>query len=78
VYLDFYDAALCNLGFMICGSYKELVWPPLLYTKRSHQKAPQILRVVNKPKKHEKTAKECFDTVPSPRGGFGGLSPPND
>jgi len=22
---------LCNLGFTICGSYIEQVWPPLLY-----------------------------------------------
>jgi len=32
VFLDFYVAALCNLGFTICGSYIEQVWPPLLYT----------------------------------------------
>jgi len=31
VFLDFYVAALCNLAFMICGSYIEHVWPPLLY-----------------------------------------------
>jgi len=31
VFLDFYIAALCNLGFTICGSYIEQVWPPLLY-----------------------------------------------
>jgi len=23
-------AALCNLGFTICGSHVEQVWPPLL------------------------------------------------
>jgi len=22
---------LCNLGFTICGSYIEQVWPPLVY-----------------------------------------------
>jgi len=30
-FLDFYVAALCNLSFMICGSYIEQVWTPLLY-----------------------------------------------
>jgi len=30
VFLDFYVAALCNLGFKICGSSIEQVWPPLL------------------------------------------------
>ena len=30
VVLDFYVAALCNLGFTICGSHIEQVWPPLL------------------------------------------------
>jgi len=30
-FLDFYVAALCNLGFTICGSYMEQVWPPLEY-----------------------------------------------
>jgi len=24
-------ATLCNLGFTICGSYIEQVWPPLVY-----------------------------------------------
>jgi len=28
-FLDFYVAALCNLGFRICGSYIGQVWPPL-------------------------------------------------
>jgi len=32
MFLDFYAAALCNLGFMICGSYIEQVWPPLQYS----------------------------------------------
>jgi len=32
VFLDFYVAALCNLGFTICGSYTEQVWPPLVYS----------------------------------------------
>jgi len=31
VSLDSYVAALCNLDFPLCGSYMELVWPPLLY-----------------------------------------------
>ena len=31
VSLDFYVAALCNLGFKICVSYIEQVWPPLVY-----------------------------------------------
>ena len=31
VFLDFYDAALCKLGFTICGSYIEQVQPPLPY-----------------------------------------------
>ena len=29
VFLHFYVAALCNLGFTICGSYIEQVWPTL-------------------------------------------------
>jgi len=29
VYLNFYVAAQCNLGFTISGSYIEQVWPPL-------------------------------------------------
>jgi len=31
VFSDFYVAALCNLGFTICGSYIEQVWSPLIY-----------------------------------------------
>jgi len=31
VFSDFYVAALCNLGFTICGSYIEQVWPTLVY-----------------------------------------------
>ena len=31
MFLDFFVAALCNLGFAICSSYKGQVWPPLLY-----------------------------------------------
>jgi len=31
--LDFYIAALCNLGFMICGSYIEQIWQPVVKTK---------------------------------------------
>jgi len=34
VFSGFYVAALCNLGFTICGSYTEQVWPPLLYKFR--------------------------------------------
>jgi len=30
VFLDFYIAALCNLGFTIRGSYIEQVWPTLV------------------------------------------------
>jgi len=30
VLLDFYVADLCTLGFTICSSYIEQVWPPLL------------------------------------------------
>jgi len=33
VFLDFYLAALCNMGFTICGSYIEQVWSPLTYSK---------------------------------------------
>jgi len=29
VFLDFYVAALCNLGVATCGWYTEQVWPPL-------------------------------------------------
>jgi len=29
VFLDFYVAALCDVGFTICGSYMVQVWPPL-------------------------------------------------
>jgi len=32
VFLDFYVAAVCNLGFTICGSYIEQVRSPVLYT----------------------------------------------
>jgi len=32
VFLDFYVAAYCNLGFTICGQYVEQVWPPLQET----------------------------------------------
>ena len=35
MFLDFYVAALCDLGVTICGSYIEQVWPPLLYTLAS-------------------------------------------
>jgi len=31
VFLDFHVVALCNLGFTICSSYIEQVWPPLVY-----------------------------------------------
>jgi len=34
VFLDFYVEALSNLGFTICGSYIEQVWPPLKYRLR--------------------------------------------
>jgi len=34
VFFGFYVAALCNLGFTICGSYIEQVWPPLVYSKQ--------------------------------------------
>jgi len=27
VFLHFYATVLCNLGFAICGSYTEQVWP---------------------------------------------------
>jgi len=30
LFLDFYVAGLSNLGFTICGSYIEQVWPPLV------------------------------------------------
>ena len=33
VFLDFYVAAFCNLGFTICGSYTEQIWQPLNYAK---------------------------------------------
>ena len=36
VFLEFYVAALCNLGFTICGSYIEQVWPPLAYYIKSY------------------------------------------
>jgi len=36
--LDFCGAALCNLDFIICGSYIQEVWPPLLY-----RISPQLL-----------------------------------
>jgi len=36
VFLDFYVAALCNLGFTICGSYTEQVWPALPYIACLH------------------------------------------
>ena len=32
MFLDFYVAALCNLGFTIRGLYLKQVWPPLLYS----------------------------------------------
>jgi len=32
VFLDFYVTAHCNLGFAVCGSYIQPVWPPLVYT----------------------------------------------
>ena len=31
MFLDFHVAALCNLGFTICSSYKKQVWPALVY-----------------------------------------------
>ena len=31
LFSDLYVAALCNLGFTICGSYMEQVWPSLVY-----------------------------------------------
>jgi len=39
VSLDFYVAALCNLGFTLCGSYLEQVWPPLV---QENSTAPAI------------------------------------
>jgi len=27
----FYVVALCDLGFTLCGSYTEQLWPPLAY-----------------------------------------------
>jgi len=35
VFLDFYVAALCNLGFTIWGSCIEQVWAPLVYSKQN-------------------------------------------
>jgi len=32
VFSDFYVAALCVVGFTICGSFIEQVCPPLVYT----------------------------------------------
>ena len=32
MFLDFYVAAFCNLGFAICGSCMEQVWPPLVWS----------------------------------------------
>jgi len=34
MFLDFYVAALCNLGFTICSSYIEQVRPPPPYNVR--------------------------------------------
>jgi len=49
---DFYVAALCNLGFTICGSYIEQVWPPLIYamtiTLLSPKLTDQVAPIVEK------------------------------
>jgi len=31
MFSDFYVAALCNVGFMLCILYIEQVWPPVIY-----------------------------------------------
>jgi len=37
VFLDFYVGALSNLGYTICGSYTEQVWPPLAYSNKNEE-----------------------------------------
>ena len=46
MFSDFYVAVPCNLGFTICGSYIEQVWPSLICTNKIFKTVNSVVTIM--------------------------------